>query len=84
MKKLGKLSINLNKVIKNEELVNLRGGLGYSYEIVASECQSPRKVYSCTCNDAVVSWYGCYKDDTDVNKALGKYCYQNGGNCYTN
>jgi hypothetical protein len=26
MKKLSKLSINLNKVIKNEELVNLRGG----------------------------------------------------------
>ena len=26
MKKLGKLSINLEKVIKNEELVNLKGG----------------------------------------------------------
>jgi natural product precursor len=26
MKKLGKLSINPEKVIKNEELVNLRGG----------------------------------------------------------
>jgi len=30
MKKLGKLSINLNKVMKNEELVNLRGGYGYN------------------------------------------------------
>jgi len=28
MKKLGKLSINPEKVIKNEELVNLRGGYG--------------------------------------------------------
>jgi len=28
MKKLGKLSINSEKVIKNEELVNLRGGSG--------------------------------------------------------
>ena len=26
MKKLGKLTISLNKIIKNEELVNLRGG----------------------------------------------------------
>ena len=28
MKKLGKLTINPEKVIKNEELVNLRGGYG--------------------------------------------------------
>lgn len=28
MKKLGKLSINPEKVIKNDELVNLRGGYG--------------------------------------------------------
>ncbi len=27
MKKLGKLSINVDKIIKNEELVNLRGGM---------------------------------------------------------
>lgn len=29
MKKLGKLTINPEKVIKNEELVNLRGGTYY-------------------------------------------------------
>jgi hypothetical protein len=28
MKKLGKLTINPEKVIKNEDLVNLRGGYG--------------------------------------------------------
>lgn len=28
MKKIGKLSINPEKVIKNDELVNLRGGYG--------------------------------------------------------
>ncbi len=27
MKKLGKLTINPDKIIKNEELVNLRGGV---------------------------------------------------------
>jgi len=31
MKKLGKLSINLERVMKNEELVNLRGGDYYGY-----------------------------------------------------
>jgi len=30
MKKIGKLSINPEKVIKNEELVNLKGGYGTS------------------------------------------------------
>ncbi|MFZ5430224.1 MAG: hypothetical protein ACOZDD_08330 [Bacteroidota bacterium] len=31
MKKLGKLSINPSKVMKNEELVNLKGGYGGGY-----------------------------------------------------
>jgi len=30
MKKLGKLTINPEKVIKNEELVNLKGGYGFT------------------------------------------------------
>jgi len=34
MKKLGKLTINPEKVIKNEELVNLRGGYGEGIETV--------------------------------------------------
>lgn len=29
MKKLGKLSINQSKLLENEELVNLRGGVWY-------------------------------------------------------
>lgn len=37
MKKLGKLSINPEKVIQNEELVNLRGGYSCS---VTSTCGS--------------------------------------------
>jgi hypothetical protein len=40
MKKLNKLTINLNKVIKNEELVNLRGGYG-SY--------GSKDLYECFC-----------------------------------
>lgn len=41
MKKLGKLSINPEKVIKNEELVNLRGGYGG---------EDPGKVYCFDCS----------------------------------
>jgi natural product precursor len=41
MKKLGKLTINLNKVIKNEELVRLRGGDYYT--------PPGLKLYECTC-----------------------------------
>jgi len=38
MKKLGKLSINPEKVMKNEELVNLRGG----YETACCFCNDDR------------------------------------------
>jgi natural product precursor len=43
MKKLGKLTINPEKVIKNEELVNLRGGY-YADLCSAGTC------YCCTAN----------------------------------
>jgi len=45
MKKLGKLTINPEKVIKNEELVNLRGGYG------GDPC-------TCTCFDRITM--DCY------------------------
>ena len=45
MKKLGKLSINPEKIIKNKELVNLRGGYG------GSNCE-PLTEYTCYCKDA--------------------------------
>ena len=43
MKKLGKLSINPEKVIKNDQLVNLRGGY---------ESCDPLTQYTCSCKDA--------------------------------
>lgn len=37
MKKIGKISINPEKVIKNEELVNLKGGYGDGpYQVVCA------------------------------------------------
>jgi len=56
MKKLGKLSINPEKVIKNEELVNLKGG-GDGYLI---QCTGGLKEYYCECLDSVGAWVACY------------------------
>jgi hypothetical protein len=49
MKKLGKLSINPEKVIKNEELMHLRGG----YDGECSDGLIP-----CICNQ----FFACVKD----------------------
>jgi hypothetical protein len=57
MKKLGKLSINPEKVIKNEELVNLKGGLGGYYVVC-------RNVYYICHEGEIIS---C---DTDVVQAI--------------
>lgn len=38
MKKLGKLTINPEKIIKNEELVNLRGGYDGYGDMCTFEC----------------------------------------------
>lgn len=52
MKKLGKLSINPEKVIKNEELVNLRGG---DYGTGCCKCWRTGRIIvgssPSTCND---------------------------------
>jgi hypothetical protein len=54
MKKLGKLSINPEKVIKNDELVNLRGG----YD---PQCPEGETFYKCwLIYKPSIFWYGCY------------------------
>jgi len=64
MKKLGKLSINPEKVIKNEELVNLRGG--YTMEVecrcdglrffpVGNSCYDIIQMAIARCGDAVIT-----------------------------
>jgi len=70
MKKLGKLSINPEKVIKKEELVNLRGGYGDDgggggMYICWCWCRTPSSTYS-MCGPAIVggqpSSIGCLYD----------------------
>ena len=53
MKKLGKISINPEKVIKNEELINLKGG--YELNPCATKCITPNGymiVYTETCSES--------------------------------
>ncbi len=49
MKKIGKISINPEKVIKNEELVNLRGGYGggYGEDLAAVYCYNGESYLGC-------------------------------------
>jgi hypothetical protein len=53
MKRLGKLTINPEKLIKNEELVNLKGG--YSMEV---ECRCNGDRFFAKCNDcpSCIQW----------------------------
>lgn len=55
MKKLGKLTINPEKVIKNEELVNLKGGV---YEMGNYKCcwdSDPSNCSECVYTSSTVS-----------------------------
>ena len=68
MKKLGKLSVNPEKVMKNEELVNLRGGYGThngvtcanygNFENAVSYCIAPGEdpTQICSGYDIVITW----------------------------
>jgi len=61
MKKIGKISINPEKVIKNEELVNLRGGLG-PYAVA---CKSPSTGETC---------YDFWYSDCGLEEEILKVC----------
>ncbi len=77
MKKLGKLSINPDRLMKNEELVNLRGGYG-GY---GTPCPSGKREYMCICNPGMGAWTGCYTSQSDAEQDLGEYCSGGTGAC---
>ena len=75
MKKLGKLSINPEKVIKNDELVNLRGG----YEGGNSG------FFECKCDGAAnpafqSSWSSVYSTTQEMEDDITRRC-ATGGTC---
>lgn len=52
MKKIGKLSINPDKIIKNEELVNLRGGYNIACMYYSDETNYPGSFVCCELKDS--------------------------------
>lgn len=71
MKKLGKLNIHSEKILKNEELIQLSGGYGPS-------------IWNCHCGFGGNNpgwddpWSGCYTDEIDVGIAVNLHCYEMG------
>ena len=59
MKKLGKLSINAEKVIKNEDLVNLKGGYGPAGWCCRTSGRPSGEVQQCSDNAALLNAF-CY------------------------
>ena len=57
MKKLGKLSINPSKVMKNEDLVNLRGGTYGSYNWGTCGAKSPSGSIICGVTKEQALWW---------------------------
>lgn len=77
MKKIGELSIKPEKVIKNEELVNLRGGTK------ESECaENGLFAFQCRCSPPDVGlWRGCYADQATADASLTEWCASGNGEC---
>jgi hypothetical protein len=69
MKVLGKLQINSEKIIKNEELMNLRGGYDFP-----PNCEAPRFLMHCYCLYNPGEWDGCYNNDYEWSRAIEEYC----------
>jgi len=67
MKKLGKISINPEKVIKNEELVNLRGGYGEGNSTCSCKDASGNVILTETMWDC-----GCSKEDRWVQNTCAE------------
>lgn len=65
MKTLKKLAINPEKVIKNEELANLKGGYWFM----------------CVCSDGSGMWQDDYYDVQEMIDDIEQYCSPGGGSC---
>ena len=73
MKKLGKLTISANKVIKNEELVNLRGGYddGGGAGSCAAVCEMPDGGYKCNVSKYTAQQYA---NSCAQAGGIGRWC----------
>jgi hypothetical protein len=79
MKKLGKLSINPEKVIKNEELVNLKGG-SY-YDCPGMNCDWNQLDYYCECVNSVGTWCTCASHRLSAEAEAYLFCASGQATC---
>jgi hypothetical protein len=73
MKKLGKLQINPEKIMKNEELLTLRGGYVSTY-------------YLCDCDFGPIvpwndTWWSCYTYQEEINYDGMQRCIGGAATC---
>ncbi len=68
MKKLGKLSLSPEKIMKNEELINLQGGYGFG-------------CFLCQCGDGYTAWATCYETKQEMFDDILAKCGDGGGGC---
>ncbi len=68
MKKLVKISISPEKIMKNEELINLQGG--YS-----GGCP----IYFCQCTGTLGTWAGSYCSTQEAEAAIAYWCVNGTG-----
>ena len=74
MKTLKKLSINPEKVIKNEVLMNLKVG-------TKPACETPNKRYVCEFINSIGGWWGCYASLEDAEESAAGNCASGTGIC---
>ncbi len=82
MKKLRKLLIKPEKILKNEELVFLKGG---SYEGECDgviTCGSGTYPFYCACLSAIGAWCGCYSSEPWADKWAGLGVCEGDWECY--
>ncbi len=71
MKKSGKLAINPDKIIKNEELVNLRGGYDGYATCAAISGGWDNEIHCNVSKAEAIFWAGC---DSDGTNCSGNWC----------
>ena len=70
MKKLSKLQINPERLIKNEELMFLKGG-----------SQNGCTFCLCNCNHIFDAWGGTYCSENEIINAIAQHCNNGSGSC---
>ena len=74
MKNLERISISSEKLLKNNELINLRGGEEEGNAWMKCTCDGPANP------PFLDEWEKCYNDATVMTNDINRHC-QNGGTC---